>query len=57
MVNGAAVKPAMDKSGLVMIPLEKASKSSNESSTTSLVEFVYIQRVCEKRDVFILMYF
>jgi len=42
LVKGAAVKPAIDDAGRVMVPLEKASRSGSDDQTVQSVEFIYI---------------
>jgi hypothetical protein len=44
LVSGAAVKPALDENGRVMIPLEKASKTGKDQVHCT-VEFIYIMKV------------
>jgi len=42
LVKGLAVKPAIDDTGRVMVPLEKASRSSSDDQTVQSVELIYI---------------
>jgi hypothetical protein len=43
LVAGAAVKPALDENGKVMIPLQKSSKSDSKDSHSAFqVEFIYL---------------
>jgi len=47
LVKGAAVKPAIDDAGRVMVPLEKASRSGSDDQTVQSVEFIYIIKGAE----------
>jgi hypothetical protein len=56
VVTGNAVKPAVDEKGLVMIPLEKQSKSKEAEQTVCVVEFVYLSKVRKILGIFLLGY-